>query len=294
MHYLVKRVNELSSEERFQVMEQLIESTVDVPKTTVDQQAIRLLSDYTDAAIELNKHWGKMHGLSTGYKKLDALTKGLAPGEMTVLAGKTSYGKTTLGINIANQIALSGKSVLFITLEMTREEIASRFMHINGGETDEYNTVASLIAVQASNDLNWQSIDGLVGHAKKELDIGLVVVDHLHYFSRELEKLAEDLGRITKEFKKNAQDHKIPIILISHVRRTDTKRDADIDDLRGSSYIGQDADIVLMVGRDQENQHSLKVKIHKNRNRGYDYNHDVADMYIDGIKVYDEQPLPFM
>lgn len=248
---------------------------------------LALMSDYTEEAIIRNKNWGKLQGLSTGYKSLDKLTLGLVGGEMIVVAGKTSNGKTTLSINIANRVALKGVPVLFVTLEMTHAEIASRYMRINGGDTDDYNKVASLTLFQANDELNWQSIDPLIERAVEEMKIGLVVIDHLHYFTRDLEHVAEDLGRISKELKKNANRYKIPVILISHVRKTGEGREATIEDLRSSSYIAQDADIVLMVGRSNEKPDHTNVKIEKNRNRGYDTEDNIATLKNKDIRLYD-------
>lgn len=259
-------------------------------KKVWEQFELELMSNYTEEAIERYKNFGKMQGLSSGYRKIDALTKGFVGGELTIIAGKTSYGKTTLAINIANKIALAGTPVLFVTLEMTKGEITSRFMQINGGDNEDYQNVANLIAYQVTNELSWKSIDGLVGQFVKQFANGLIVIDHLHYFTRELEHVAEDLGRITKELKKNAEVHNVPIILISHVRKVLRDAPAGIDDLRGSSYIAQDADIVLMVGRDASDEHQLAVKIEKNRNRGYDYLDDVAEMYLDKITIHNDPP----
>lgn len=291
--YLIHRINELSEEDRLALTEQLIQEVTKDPEASTEQYAIELLSNYTEAAKERFEQFGKMQGISTGYSRLDELTKGLVGGEMTVVAGKTSYGKTTLAINIANKVALSGVPVLFVTLEMTKAEIASRFMNINGGDTESYETISSLISLQVSDELDWKSIDGLIENFIHQFSNGLIVIDHLHYFTRELANVAEDLGRITKELKKNAVRHNVPIILISHVRKTGRDESAGIDELRGSSYIAQDADIVLMVGRDPEDQHSLMVRIEKNRNRGYDYSDNVAEMYLDGIKVSNSAPIHF-
>jgi replicative DNA helicase len=292
VHYLTKRIKDLPEEEQAEIVEQLIEEvTSNAPSKSVEQE-IELLSEYTEKAVEHYKNFGKMQGFSTGYYKLDDLTKGLVGGEMTVIAGKTSYGKTTLSINIANRVALENIPVLFVTLEMTKTEIASRYMSINNGNSEDYEQVASITAVQANDELNWSSIDGLIANFVSQFGKGLIIIDHLHYFTRELANVAEDLGRITKEIKKNCIRHDVPVILISHVRKTGRGDEAGMDDLRGTSYIAQDADIVMMVGRDKDNQNSLLVKIEKNRNRGFDYGNSERELYLDGIKITDNRPIP--
>lgn len=268
-HYLVKKIDELPDDQKQEVLKEVLDRATSAPETKIDKYIVSSMIDYIELAKERLEHFGKMQGISSGYSSLDDLTKGFVAGELTVVAGKTSYGKTTLAMNIANKIALKDNRVLFVTLEMTKVELTSRYMYINGGsDTDDFLKVAANTLFQENNELSWRDIDGLIAKAKKELEVNLVVIDHLHYFSRELENVGEDLGRITKELKKNAIEHEIPIILISHVRKTLPNQPANIDDLRGSSYIAQDADIVLMVGRNPDNKNEMSVRIEKNRNRG--------------------------
>jgi replicative DNA helicase len=248
-----------------------------------------MMSDYTEHAKHRMSTFGSMQGISSGYTSIDRLTKGLVGGELIIIAGKTSYGKTTLAMNISNRVAARNHRVLFVTMEMTHAELTSRYMYINGGETEDYYQVAANTVFQKNDELDWRSIDGLIGHARESLDIDMVVIDHLHYFTRELQNVAEDLGRITKELKKNAIRHNVPILLISHVRKTLNNQAATMDDLRGSSYISQDADIVLMVGRLENDANSMVVKIEKNRNRGFDYNSDQIVLQFDKTKLTDQQ-----
>lgn len=229
---------------------------------------ISSMLDHIEAAKERYENWGKMYGLSTGFPSIDKLTLGLPGGELVIVAGETSRGKTLLSMNIANNCAKYGGRVLFVTLEMTHAELTSRYMFLNGGaDTKEFLTVAANTVFQHNDELDWKDVDGLITNAKEQLDVDLVIVDHLHYFTRELQNVSEDLGRITKEFKKNAIRHNIPIILISHVRKMGQGEDLNENALRGSSLIGQDADIILFVARDPETN-EMGVMITKNRNRG--------------------------
>lgn len=226
------------------------------------------MTEYIEGSKERYLSWGKMQGLSTGFPSIDNLTLGLPGGELIIIAGPTSRGKTLLSMSIANNIAKTGKKVLFVTLEMTHEELTSRYMFTNNGwATPTFNTVAANTLFQKNDELDWQDIDGLIQNAKERLGVDLVVIDHLHYFTRELQNAAEDLGRITKEFKKNAIRYNLPIILISHVRKQSKDEELSGESLRGSSLIAQDADIVLLVNRDPETN-AMGILIDKNRNRG--------------------------
>lgn len=224
--------------------------------------------DYIEASKERFQNWGKMQGLFTGFPSLDKLTLGFNEGELIIVAGPTSKGKTLLSMNISNNVAKMGGRVLFVTLEMTKEELTSRYMFVNDGwETEDFSVVASNTIFQENDELSWDDIDGLIQNAKEELDVDLVVIDHLHYFSRDLKNASEELGKITMTFKKNAIRHKIPIILISHIRKLGKDEDLDLNSLRGSSLIAQDSDIVLLVNRDPETN-QMGILIDKNRNRG--------------------------
>jgi replicative DNA helicase len=287
--WLLKQIAQLPDDERAELEEQLLISIDESPESEVEQTELILLSEFTEEAKLQYGQFGKMQGMSTGYSKLDRMLLGIVAGELVIIAGKTSRGKTTLALNIANNVALDGKSVLFVTLEMTHAEIASRYMYVNGGDTEDYAKVSASTVVQARDELNWQSIDRLMEKAKTEMDVDLVIIDHLHYFTRELDHVAEDIGRITKEFKKNAIRHKVPVMLISHVRKTGNKIESSMEDLRGSSYIAQDADIVLMVGRADNDTNHLHVKIEKNRNRGYNSDNDTAILWVDKIKIYNSE-----
>lgn len=288
MHYISKKFDELPDAQKEAVLSEVMSSYTAAPKTTADKYGLALMADFTEEAKERLKNWGQIQGLRSGYHSIDQLTKGMLGGEIVVVAGKTSHGKTTLAINIANRVAQNGARVLFVTLEMTPVEVTSRFMHINKDIPDGYDAASHNIAFQFNDELDWKDVDGLIAKAKRDLEVDLVVIDHLHYFTRELDKVAEDLGRITKEIKKNAIRHNIPVILISHVRKTQTKKeDATIDDLRSSSFIAQDADIVLMVGQSENKPGYVWVKIEKNRNRGFERGNDIdgTDKQVVSLKL---------
>lgn len=224
--------------------------------------------DHIEEAESRFANWGKLQGMSTGFPSIDELTLGLVGGELIIIAGLTSRGKTTLAMNITNNIAKTGKTVLFVTLEMTHAELTSRYMYINGGSgTRDFEEVACNTLFQANDELGWKDVDGLIENARDQLGVDIVIIDHLHYFSRGENNVSEVLGMVTKEFKKNAIRHNIPVILISHVRKLGENEKLSGESLRGSSLIAQDADIVLLVDRDPETN-AMGVMIDKNRNRG--------------------------
>lgn len=270
----------------------------------LNKYQVSSMLDFVDEAEERYKNRDSVQGLSTGFPSIDKLTMGLVAGELVIVAGPTSKGKTLLSMHISNNIAQYGGRVLFVTLEMTKAELTSRYMYVNGGkQTTAFSTAAANTIFQENDELNWEDIDGLIQNAKEELDVDLVVIDHLHYFARDIKNTAEELGKITMTFKKNAIRHKLPIILISHIRKLGKDEDLSLEALRGSSLIGQDADIVLLVNRDPETN-QMGVLIDKNRNRGKlsdrtpDWGgreqREVDTVYLDfnNTKLHDPLPKP--
>lgn len=300
LRYLKQLIKDLPEEDLLELQTDMLANLGDDDDNKAAEMNLVLMSDFTGEAQERFKSFGRMQGLSTGYDRLDGLTMGLVGGELVMVAGKTSRGKTTLALNIASRVAFSGKTVLFVTLEMTHSEITQRMMFVNDCTedelTDQYHDIASKIVFQSTDELRWDSIDKLMEKAKMEMGVDLVVIDHLHYFTRELQNISEDLGRITKEFKKNAARHNVPVILISHVRKTGDDKEATMEDMRGSSYMAQDADIVLMVGRIDGDVNHTYVKIDKNRNRGKPSDRGGIEednrirLYTDRIKIMNEDP----
>lgn len=251
---------------------------------------------YLKDAQYFQQNWGKMQGLSTGYAGIDRLTLGLAAGELIVLGGYTSRGKSQLAINIAHRVASGGTSVLFVTLEMTKAQIVARLMQLGNLPDNLY--------LQAADALEAADVASVVERASA-YGVGLVVIDHLHYFARGADLLGK-VGEVTRDFKRLAVTQGVPVLLLSQLRRpvvSGGKRSTDVPglgDLKESGYIEQDADIVLMVHRitaedvpDQQFAHDFNevtVAQRKNRNRGMvgeqkiTLRHDQAN----GVRLFEE------
>lgn len=301
-------IRDLSANEREQILDKLIDDSVDDEVEAKAKAELVNPSDYMEGALQRIKNWGQRVGLSSGYHAVDNMTMGFAPGELTIVAGPTSQGKTLWCCNIAANMVKKKHKVVFVTLEMTKEELLSRFWNILGYDYDEAGQkqmaeACQYLRFQQIDRMNWQTIPYLIEQAKS-WGAECVFIDHLHYFAREMHDVANELGIITQEFKQAAIKNQLPIILISHTRKIEKgKSHADINDLRGSSYIAQDADIVLMVWQEQsEKTEGIYIGLDKNRNRlnykiGTAIRHDkcglvIMDLNGEGRKVADQNSVP--
>ena len=302
-------IRDLSANEREQILDKLIDDSVDDEVEAKAKAELVNPSDYMEGALQRIKNWGQQVGLSSGYHAIDRMTMGFAPGELTIVAGPTSQGKTLWCCNIAANMVKDKHKIVFVTLEMTKEELLSRFWNILGYGYDEVGQkqmaeACRYLRFQQIDRMNWQTIPYLIEQAKS-WGAECVFIDHLHYFAREMHDVANELGIITQEFKQAAIKNQLPIVLISHTRKIEKgKAHADINDLRGSSYIAQDADIVLMVWQEQkEETEGIYIGLDKNRNRlnykiGTSVRHDkcglvIMDLNDEGRRVADQNSVSF-
>ncbi len=247
------------------------------------------LQPYMTAAREHREPEGTIKGLSTGLKKVDDMTQGFVPGELMIISGQTSHGKTQLSNNIMLSVAKNDHKVMFVTMEMTKQETADRFNML----TKDEDIGEGKIFLNMRADLAYTDVTKLIEKAK-EKGCDMVVIDHLHYFSRSVENATQEVSKIVKEFKSAAIVYELPIILICHVRKMAPKKHPTIEDLRDSSLIAQDADMVLMVWRDESpgatNPNEVEVTLWKNRNRQKKHRRDF--LYAEGMKLVENDPRP--
>lgn len=250
------------------------------------------IQDFIEEALKIRALAGTVQGLSTGFKGTDDLTMGLTAGELIVLSGPTSAGKTQVATHIAYNVANAGHKVLFVTMEMTKPQMTDRFMGASG--TDLSELPLGQIEYQKEHDLASTDIEYLVKDAIQN-GTELVIIDHLHYFSGEDDSnQAQVIGRIAKEFKLAAVAYNVPIILICHTRKLerDNKKPTG-NDLRDSSLIGQHADQIIMVWRDntpKATTNEVEISNWKNRLRGLHPGKRIRTFYAVGTQLTEHKP----
>ncbi|AOV17817.1 replicative DNA helicase [Acidihalobacter aeolianus] len=230
--------------------------------------------------IELRHEAGALPGLATPWPDLDDITTGLHRGEMIVLAGRPSMGKTALALNAAQHAAENGARVAVISLEMTAAGLADRMIaaasglplsHIRdprkldgGGEAAWAQLtagVARLSAMEGELSLDDrpaltipQIRESLRGMRASMGGLDLVVVDYLQLVVSEGENRTQEVSKISRGLKAIAKDFDVPMVALSQLNRgleQRTDKRPTLGDLRESGQIEQDADLIAFIYRDE-------------------------------------------
>lgn len=241
-------------------------------------------------------------GLPSGFYDLDLLTQGFQKSDLIIIAGRPSIGKTALGLNIALNILKESKlPIVFFSLEMSKEQIIYRLLSIeaNINQTrlksgklykDDWLKLNKIIKVMSKipffiDDMPNLSIQDMQLKIKTILfeqgNIGLIIIDYLQLMENpksKIENRVQELSLITRALKNLARQFSIPIIALSQLsRNVETRIDKKpiLSDLRESGSIEQDADLVLMLYKNQdsplkqtetENYYLIELIIAKQRN----------------------------
>ncbi len=219
----------------------------------------------------------KYRGLPTGFKDLDHLLSGLQPSDLIVLAARPSMGKTALALNIAQNIAQKGHAVGVISLEMSKEQLVERLfcsllsvdswkMRTGRMTDDDFGKIGAVM-----DELNSMKIyiDDSIGNSiaelkakarrlKMEVGLDFLVIDYLQLMSSGTAygyqgNRVQEISEISRSLKALARDLSIPIMALSQLSRAVEMRPnktPQLSDLRESGAIEQDADVVLMMYRE--------------------------------------------
>lgn len=221
---------------------------------------------------------GGITGLATGFDRIDKRLSGLQKGNLIVVAGRPSMGKTTYALNIAEHVTIeSGGVAVVFSLEMGRDELADKttckLARVDNNKfknglmsSDELTRITDGIAKQQgvkmiiddTGDITALQIKSRARKIKRKHGLDLIVIDYLQLMNithNKGENLASAIGRVTRQLKIAAKELDVPIILLSQLNRSLESR-ADkrpmMSDLRESGAIEQDADIIMFVYRDSQ------------------------------------------
>lgn len=261
------------------------------------------LKDLVVRSFELieNRQGSHVTGIATGYYELDEWTCGLQNGEMIIVAGRPSIGKTSLALNIAEHVGLMEKTpVAIFSLEMGKQQLAERFLCSiseidsqkvrRGLLSDEgYKKLADACAelseapifIDDTSTLTPLELRAKARRLKSIHYIRCIIVDYLqlmHLGTQRIESRQQEITTISRYIKALARELNIPVIVLSQLNRSPEGREGHrprMSDLRESGSIEQDADVVMLLHRedyyhrgqdDYEPNNTAELIIAKQRN----------------------------
>lgn len=201
---------------------------------------------------------------ATGISEIDRMLKGgLKDGQIMVVGGRPGAGKSVLLTQIAVGIASRGEAVLIVSLEMLKEEIADR---LSRGHSPEWIAALPMFFLDTTSDLG--TICSLTRVAARRHKIRCVVVDYLQLAEvpqSRSDNRERQIATISRRLKRLAMDLQVPIVVGSQLNRESQKRGKPtLSDLRESGSIEQDADVVVLLSKDDESNDTL-LEIAKHR-----------------------------
>ncbi|MFN7588908.1 MAG: replicative DNA helicase [Planctomycetota bacterium] len=244
----------------------------------------------------LREREGRLTGLDTDYYDLNDMTGGLQPGELIIIAARPSMGKTTFALNLTERVASKGEAIAFFSLEMSNQQVIQNMLccrsQIDGGAlrkgriTDQQykrlqEEAARLyetpIFVDDTPGISITQLRAKCRRLKQKHKINLVVVDYLQLMTGggRFESRQQEISAISRGLKAIARELSLPVIALSQLNRDVENRDDHrprMSDLRESGAIEQDADVIILLHRDdyykptEQNAGLAQIIIAKQRN----------------------------
>jgi replicative DNA helicase len=239
------------------------------------------LADIMEGALDeiesISNRSGQMTGVPTGFTDLDALTNGLHPGQMIIVAARPAMGKSTLGLDIARSCSIkNGLTSVIFSLEMGRNEITMRLLsaearvamhHMRSGTMtdDDWARLARRMGevsgaplfIDDSPNMSMMEIRAKCRRLKQRHDLRLVIVDYLQLMSnggsRRSESRQQEVSEMSRALKLLAKELEIPVIAVAQLNRGPEQRTDKrpmMSDLRESGSLEQDADVVILLHRE--------------------------------------------
>jgi len=236
------------------------------------------LKDLVTKAYEIIERREGTHvtGLPSGYYQLDDMTCGLQKGEMVIIAGRPSMGKTAFALNIAEHIGIVEKiPTAIFSLEMGKQQLAERFLCSYSGvdaqlvrkgmlSTEHYQKLVEACGVISEAPIYIDDTSALTPlemrakarRLKSAYGIRCIVVDYLqlmHIGSSKVESRQQEISTISRYLKSLAREIDAPVVVLSQLNRSPEGREDHrprMSDLRESGSIEQDADVVMLLHRE--------------------------------------------
>lgn len=244
------------------------------------RRGFKSLKQILPAAVDridlLHQSEGSITGISSGYHEFDKLTAGLQAGDLIIVAGRPSMGKTTLALNIGENAAIGSKvPTAIFSMEMPSQQLAFRMIsslgrvdqtHLRTGnfpdeDWSRINTAVQLMSeapifIDDTPSLSPTEIRARARRLHREHGLGLIIIDYLQLMQVEgsKENRATEISEISRSLKALAKELEVPVIALSQLNRSVEQRTDKrpvMSDLRESGAIEQDADLIIFIYREE-------------------------------------------
>ena len=240
----------------------------------------KALKDILPIAIDrldvLSHSDDEITGVATGFGAMDEMTAGLQRGELIVIAGRSSMGKSTLAVNIAENAAIGHQiPTAIFSMEMSAEQLTFRMIgsigrvnqsslrrgKLSDGDWSRIDSAVSMMAkapifIDDSAGLSPTEVRARSRRLKREHGLGLIVIDYLQLMqvAGTVENRATEISEISRSLKALAKELDLPVIALSQLNRSVEQRVDKrpvMSDLRESGAIEQDADLIVFIYREE-------------------------------------------
>ncbi len=288
-----------SSEPVGELLDKAERDIFEIAESKTTQDAAELGELLQETYDNLQTDDGMRTGIETGFRELDEMTNGLQPGELIIVAARPSMGKTALALNMAEYMAATSKQPCAVfSLEMSRQQLAQRLLCSRSGVDshklrrnmlgpDDFGKLALTVGELSEaplfiDDTPGLTLLGLRAKARRlaaRHDIKAIFVDYLQLMSAPgSESRQQEVSNLSRGIKALARELNVPVICLSQLNRAAEQREGHrprMSDLRESGSIEQDADVVMMLHRedyfhrgeeDYEETNTAEVIMAKQRN----------------------------
>lgn len=242
---------------------------------TTQEETLKEILDRTMVDLERRAEEGSRFatGVPTGFMDLDEKMLGLQPGEMIIIAGRPSMGKTAFALNISQRMATRGYPVGLFSLEMTREQVAQRMLSAEAGvdaqrmrrsqlSEDDFRSLFSACSRLTEAPMYVDDTPGLsvlalrtkARRMKARHDVQAIIIDYIQLMTASSrESRQQEVSEISRGIKALARELRVPVICLSQLNRASENRESHrprMSDLRESGSLEQDADVVMLLHRE--------------------------------------------
>jgi replicative DNA helicase len=236
--------------------------------------SLNVLLDEVMKSIE-ESDGSRFSGVPTGFGELDDMLNGFQRGELLILAARPSMGKTAFALNIAEQMAVAGHPTAIFSLEMGKQQLVQRMLCARGQidsqrlrrgqlRDEDYKRLMAAcndlsdapVYIDDTPGLTLLQLRSKARRMKDRHDIGAIVIDYLQLMSAggRVESRQLEVSEISRGVKAMAREINVPVLCLSQLNRAAEQREGHrprMSDLRESGAIEQDADVVMMLHREE-------------------------------------------